>query len=883
MNPITVGHCTAADCIVNVKTVVSFMKPSALLACTAFAAAVASAQIYVSPSGNDANPGTQASPVRTLEKARDLVRTRNTSMTGDVTVYLADGTYRLEKPFILEPRDSGSGGHNVVYTAARAGAAPVISGGVRINGWKLFDRTRNIWEAPAPAGLANTRQIWVDGVRAHRSRGRLPVHVTMTPTGYTAASDLMSYWNNPSDLEFVYTGGNNIWSEHEEGLGGWTEPRCPVASIQGTAITMAQPCWDNSTKRILLPSGQRTANLVGPASVGKQPEYIENAFELLGRPGEFYFDRKAHIFYYTPRPGENLATADVEAAKLETLLSLQGTAQQPVQNIVFSGLQFSYATYLQPSGPEGFSEIQANYTLTGPNGWSRQGLCNLVPDGECPYGAWTKMPANVTMRYGHDVQFRNDAFVHLGAAGLDLGEGAVSNSVEGCAFTDISGNGIELGGVDKPEATGADVTRDNQIRDNHIWNIGAEYHDGIGIVVGYTQGSRIEHNQIDHLPYAGISMGWGGWPDKIQKPGVTNYSHDNIVANNRIFDFMLVLADGGGIYTQGITGPDLAGGEKVTGNFVSDQFGSGHGIYTDNGSCNITVEGNIMYHVNFDDWGSRHKDYYNGQNGSKNDPLLIRGNWWQQDANNTSKDNVTVDQNHLIVSLDQVPRTIIENAGLEKQFRLLLDRRFAKPTPPGAPSRVAAFALNGATLVTFSPPVYEGGAPVESYTVTASNGAETTISAADFLRIGYLKIAGLKNGQEYTFTTAATNANGASVASLPSRPVTPGDKAIPLPAKPARAFASADANGIVSIHFQDPAAVDKKAPGEPVIAYTFTINPGNRKVTYTGRSVMVLANHTTFTTLDGFKPGETYTISVAAVNPSGEGEPIEFTVKIPAR
>ena len=47
--------------------------------------ASAAAQIYVSPSGNDAGPGTQAQPVRTLQHARDLVRTRNRQMTSDLT------------------------------------------------------------------------------------------------------------------------------------------------------------------------------------------------------------------------------------------------------------------------------------------------------------------------------------------------------------------------------------------------------------------------------------------------------------------------------------------------------------------------------------------------------------------------------------------------------------------------------------------------------------------------------------------------------------------------------------------------------------------------------------------------------------------------------
>src|SRR5581483_1821386 len=123
----------------------------------------------------------------------------------------------------------------------------------QVSGWKLVDQARNLWSAPAPQSLQNTRQLYVDGIRADRARGRSPVELTETKTGYTASSDLLSHWRNPGDIEFVYTGGNALWSEKSEGLGPWTEPRCPVAKIDGASVTMAQPCWDNSTKRVMLP------------------------------------------------------------------------------------------------------------------------------------------------------------------------------------------------------------------------------------------------------------------------------------------------------------------------------------------------------------------------------------------------------------------------------------------------------------------------------------------------------------------------------------------------------------------------------------------------------------------------------------------------------
>jgi Fibronectin type III domain len=845
---------------------------SALAAIQAAPSAVAAesgARIYVSPAGNDSNPGTAQRPILTLLHSRDLVRKINANMTGDITIILDGGTYRLAQPLILDTADSGSNGHDIVWISAQ-GRVAIISGAVRVTGWKRVDPSRNLWTAPAPPGLENTLQIYVDGVRAFRARGPLPVTLTQTRTGFIASSDALAHWRNPSDIEFVYTGGNAIWTQRSEGLGAWTEPRCPVAGIDGKIITMAEPCWSNSTRRVDLPPNlhfKRTANLVGPASIGNAPVYVENAYELLGTPGQFYFDRPAGMLYYVPRAGEDLATADVEAPRLEKLIDAAGTADHPIHNLIFRGLQFSYATWLFPCGKQGFSEIQANYMVTGERGYAIQGLDDLVPGGLSPFGAWTPTPANVALVCDRNIQFVRDNFVHLGAAGLALGDGSQSDLVRGCVFTDISGNGLDLGNVDLPEANDSMVTRDNTIEDNHLYDLPAEFHGGVAICVGYAQRTRIAHNQIDHLPYSAISMGWGGWPDKIKRPGLANNSQNNVVADNLIFDHMQLLADGGAIYTQGLTGPSLAMGEKVTGNVIHDQFSSGHGIYSDNGSCNMTISGNVIFRTNFDNWGSTHGDYYNGQDGKDHDPITVENNYWQQGNPDSSSHHLTMKGNRLINSLGQIPPRIIDNAGIEKPLRDILNASFAAHAAPQPPQRVAAAVQDaGSALITWSPPILRGSSPVQSYTVQSSAGQSTTISAQEFAAKGYAAISGLKP-HTYTFTVMATNADGTSPRSMPSEEIRVGERTIHPPSKPKIHVVSAG-DGMVSVHFSAP----EDDGGSPVTAYTFTAQLGGRKVTMTGRTVLVLAGkHSTFFVVDGLQNGTTYTIDVAAVNAAGEG------------
>ena len=98
------------------------------------AAAAGSNTVYVSPTGMDGNPGTQAMPVQSLQQAQRLVRGMNGAMTSDVTVVLEDGYHRLTSPLTLDASDSGTGGHNVVWAAA-AGARPVVAGSNRRPSW----------------------------------------------------------------------------------------------------------------------------------------------------------------------------------------------------------------------------------------------------------------------------------------------------------------------------------------------------------------------------------------------------------------------------------------------------------------------------------------------------------------------------------------------------------------------------------------------------------------------------------------------------------------------------------------------------------------------------------------------------------------------------
>jgi len=140
----------------------------------------ARADFYMAPDGDDAWSGKLSEansertdgPFATLERAREAVRKlRNTrDQHGPIHVQLRGGTYRLEKPFVLRPEDSGSEVSPVIYESF-PGERAVISGGKIIDGWQKADGP--LWKVELPevkAGKWYFRQLFVNGKRRHRPR-----------------------------------------------------------------------------------------------------------------------------------------------------------------------------------------------------------------------------------------------------------------------------------------------------------------------------------------------------------------------------------------------------------------------------------------------------------------------------------------------------------------------------------------------------------------------------------------------------------------------------------------------------------------------------------------------------------------------------------------
>lgn len=839
--------------------------------------------VYVSIAGRDRGAGSSSDPVRTLAEAQALVRRLTRRVAGPITVSVAGGVFRLARPLFFGPADSGTGGHDVIWRSA-PGQTAVLSGSRRLAGWTLANAARGLWTAPLPAGPP-PRQLFVDGVRAYQAFGDLPVSLTKTTFGYHASRPIMARWRDPGRIEFVYVAQ----------LGQMTIVICRVASIAGDSIRMAQPCWDNSTKRPNRLVGYNTVSI---------PTYAQNAYELLDRPGEFYVDPGRRLVYYLARRGQNMRRADVEAPVLQRLIELRGTPSRPVHDITFSNFVFMNTTWRQPGSPQGFSEVQSNFTLTGSRGYATEGLCRYAPAGSvgrCPYGAWTKEPGAIQAVYDQRLSFLGDRFEHLGAAALNLDNGSRYDTVRGCVFTDISGNGIEIGNVNLPRATGNARTVGVTVTDNRLFGMPAEYQGGVPILAGYVSDTTVAHNQIDHVAYAAISFGWGGWPDKIGHAAVPNNTHGNVISENLIFDYMQGLADGGGVYTQGVTGTNMANGERVTGNVIHDELQWGYALHSDDGASYVTYAHNVLYADTYD-WGTSHINYAGRGRGF--DPQVIRGNYWQQGTANRlsglpewSGRGVNFAANTIITGPNQAPRRLTADAGVSPAFRRLLAWRPEGSVVPNPPRQVTVlYAFRGSAYVTWFPSFATGGRNLDFYTVTGCRAGETAsctgpslrISNEDYWAKGYAVVSGLSTGGTYAFQVVAHNASGFSTPSTFSYPVTisatgPGRTGPPVRLR----FQGQRAVGTLAWYHPQPACSDRVIPGfawptrcQPVLAYVVT-GPARRRSVLTGLRQLAGSNRggRTIDVLDGLRPGRSYNVSVTAVTPAGAGPAATISIR----
>jgi len=611
-----------------------------LLICSLLYFKASAVDIYVAKNGNDTNLGTKEKPLATLNfairKARELRRLNDSSIKGGIRIIVGKGIYQLHEPIVIRPEDSGTKDSPTEIIATEK---VVLSGGIKINGWKKFNGTLpglpknaigKVWVADVPNFDGNGllfRQLWVNGNKAVRAKnyngdamGRI---LSWNTKNQTCKIPLQKDINlaNIKGMEMLI----HQW---------WAIANLRIKSVKITG--------NSAELSFMQPESRIQSEHPWPApwiseKTGNSAFYLSNAIQFLNEAGEWYEDFKNHKLYYWPKSSENMLKADVTVPAIESLVKIEGTIDNQVSFVNFKGISFEHSTWLRPS-KQGHVPHQAGMYMLDAYKLEKAG----TPDKPTLENqAWVGRPASaIEVSYANNTSFESCRFEHLASTGLDYKKGTSDNLVKGNLFKDIGGSAILIGTF-SDEATEVhlpynpsdkrEISTNDKIENNLITDVTNEDWGAVGIGAGYVRGIKILHNEISDVSYSGISMGWG-WT-KTQ-----NAMKNNTISANKIHHYGKHMYDVAGIYTLSAQ-PESFITENVVDSIYKAPFAHlpehWFYLYTDEGSSYFTIKNN---------WTPAEK-YLQNANGPDN--------LWESNG-------------------PKVAENIKQNAGLEKPYQYLL-------------------------------------------------------------------------------------------------------------------------------------------------------------------------------------------------------------------
>ena len=441
------------------------------------ASAESATNLFVSLKGDDHNPGTIERPLRSLTSAQASVRALRKRSAGAISVYLRQGTYYLDQTITFTDADSGEQQAPVLY-APYPGERVVISGGARLNPqWRPY--RDGIFQAEVPPGT-KTDQLFVNGQR--QILARYPNFDPQAKYLNGWAPDAISpervnKWSNPQ--------GGYIHALHEY---LWGDMHFQITGKDTQGNLTYEGGWQNNR----------------PKPMHTQYRFVENIFEELDSPGEWFLDETKNTLYFYPPAGTDLGNAVVETVRLKHLIEFQGSVAAPVKWITLRGFTFQHTarTFMETRDPL----LRSDWRIY------RGGAVFLNGTEDCHIDTcfFDQLGGNCVFvnHYNRRVQISRCHFAEAGANGVSFvgDRAAVRNPLDN--YDDrLSVTELDM----KPGPLTQNYPADCLVEDSLIYRTGRVEKQSAPIEISMSMSVTVRHVSIYDVPRAGINIGDGCW------------------------------------------------------------------------------------------------------------------------------------------------------------------------------------------------------------------------------------------------------------------------------------------------------------------------------------------------------------------------------------
>jgi len=472
-----------------------------------------------------------------------------------IVAELPGGMLQVAEPIVLGPADNGDAQRPIIWRGSDADPQTRLSGGARLTNWT--EVRPGVVETILPEAVTasqNLRIIWNAG------SGQQPVRCRIPKEGYfrieKSGEDRRTHFTwQEGDLK-AYEDLSNVELVF---LHDWSITRCPIKSLDVETRTLRVPRQIGSGLDFFKIDHWEA-----------HPRYfLANSIEFLTEPGEWHLDRNSGTLTYRLQDGETADNLVLIAPRLENVLIMQGSPDQPVRHIRLENIRFSN-TGPAPENEHTYWGIQATWHHEPkPDG---SGLVNVPP-----------MRGVVDVTHAENCHFDHVGIEDVAGTGLSLGRGTVACVLRNSRIAGCGGNGVMVGAADQDHPAGGNV-----IDRCHIANAGEVFYGAVGIWIGFAPETTVSNSTICNMPYTGVSAGWLWSP----KPTVNRAQK---IIDNHIAHCLQILSDGGGIYTLGFQPDSLLTGNHIHDIPLNAGRAESNGMFLDEGTKGFTIENNFIH------------------------------------------------------------------------------------------------------------------------------------------------------------------------------------------------------------------------------------------------------------------------------------------------